>query len=404
MSWARCPGGKAYDWEGGIGLGRWRWLTAGESHGPGLVGIVEGVPAGVPLSRVVIDRDLARRQKGYGRGGRMAIEQDRVEFWGGVRHGLTLGSPVALLVRNRDFENWKETMSPEAGTVDRVVTRPRPGHADLVGGMKYRHRDLRNILERASARETTMRVALGAVARAFLQTVGVEVVAHVLRIGEVSVPERDWTLDELKAAEDSPVRVADRSVESAMMAHIDQAKADGDTLGGIFEVVAFGLPVGLGSHVHWDRRLEGRLAQALISIPAMKAVEVGTGFGQAGLPGSAVHDSIRWDAAHGWQRGSNRAGGLEGGITTGMPLRVRVAMKPLSTLMSPLGSVDIETKEPFLAQVERSDVTAVPAASVVGEAMVMHVLADAVLEKFGGDSVAEVQERIQRWEAYVRAY
>ncbi|MBX5466518.1 MAG: chorismate synthase [Firmicutes bacterium] len=389
----------------GVGtLGRWRWLTAGESHGPGLVGIVEGVPAGVPLTRETIDRDLARRQKGYGRGGRMSIERDAVQIWGGVRHGRTLGSPVALVVPNRDFENWRESMSPDPGQPDRVVTRPRPGHADLVGGIKYRHRDLRNVLERASARETTMRVALGAVARAFLEAVGIRVTGHVLRIGDVAVAEREWSWEALQRAEDSPVRVADPSVEAEMMARIDQAKADGDTLGGVFEVVAFGLPVGLGSYVHWDRRLEGQLAQALISIPAMKAVEVGTGFAQAEKPGSAVHDPIRWTQAHGWERASNRAGGIEGGITTGMPLRVRVAMKPLSTLMSPLGSVDIESKEPFLAQVERSDVTAVPAASVVGEAMVLHVLADAVLEKFGGDSLEEVAQRMHQWEQYVRTY
>lgn len=382
----------------------WRWLTAGESHGPGLIGILEGVPAGVPVSRATIDEDLARRQKGYGRGGRMAIERDQVEIWGGVRHGRTLGSPVSLLVKNRDYANWAESMSPDTGTPDRVVTRPRPGHADLVGGMKYRHRDLRNILERASARETTMRVALGAVARAFLRQIGVEVYGHVISIGNVSVREREFTQEEVKTAENSPVRVVDPESAQAMRDLIDQAKEAGDTLGGTFEVMAWGLPTGLGSYVQWHRRLEASLGQALLSIPAMKAVEVGTGFQQAGQMGSSVHDAIWWDKDQGFSRLSNRAGGLEGGMTTGMPLRVRVGMKPLSTLMSPLGSFDIETKEPFLATVERSDVTAVPAAVVIGEAMVLHVLANAVLEKFGGDSLEEVQARIDAWKEYVREF
>ncbi len=382
----------------------WRFTTAGESHGPGLVGIVEGVPAGVPLSRELIDEDLARRQKGYGRGGRMAIERDQVAIWGGVRHGRTLGSPVALTVTNRDYENWRESMSPDAGVPDRVVTRPRPGHADLVGGIKYGHRDLRNVLERASARETTMRVALGAVARAFLRSLGIEVYGHVVSIGDVHAPRRPWTLDEIRGSEESPVRVVDDSVAERMMRAIDEAKEAGDTLGGTFEVVAFGLPVGLGSYVQWHRRLEARLGAALLSIPAMKAVEVGTGFAQADEPGSAVHDAIWWEETQGFSRRSNRAGGLEGGITTGMPLTVRIGMKPLSTLMSPLGSFDIESKEPFLAAVERSDVTAVPPAVVIGEAMVLHVLADAMLEKFGGDSLNEVLSRVRTWHDTVREF
>ncbi len=382
----------------------WRFTTAGESHGPGLVGIVEGVPAGVPLSRELIDEDLARRQKGYGRGGRMAIERDQVAIWGGVRHGRTLGSPVALTVTNRDYENWRESMSPDAGIPDRVVTRPRPGHADLVGGIKYGHRDLRNVLERASARETTMRVALGAVARAFLRSLGIEVYGHVVSIGDVHAPRRPWTLDEIRGSEESPVRVVDDSVAERMMRAIDEAKEAGDTLGGTFEVVAFGLPVGLGSYVQWHRRLEARLGAALLSIPAMKAVEVGTGFAQADEPGSAVHDAIWWEETQGFSRRSNRAGGLEGGITTGMPLTVRIGMKPLSTLMSPLGSFDIESKEPFLAAVERSDVTAVPPAVVIGEAMVLHVLADAMLEKFGGDSLNEVLSRVRTWHDTVREF
>ncbi|WP_278276965.1 chorismate synthase [Sulfobacillus thermosulfidooxidans] len=385
-------------------LALWRFMTAGESHGPGLVGIVDGVPSQVPVTSELINQDLARRQKGYGRGGRMAIEKDQVEFFGGVRHGKTLGSPVALLVKNRDFVNWQESMAPDEGKPDRIVTRPRPGHADLVGGIKYQHRDLRNVLERASARETTMRVALGAVARSFLHELGIEVRGHVISIGDVHAPYKDYTLEEILASENSPVRVVDPSSEKAMTDAIDRAKEAGDTLGGIFEVKAFGLPVGLGSYVQWHRRIEGQLAQALLSIPAMKAVEVGTGMAQADVPGSAVHDAIWWDKERGFSRLSNRAGGIEGGITTGMPLVVRIAMKPLSTLLSPLGSFDIESKEPFLAQVERSDVTAVPPAVVVGEAMVMHVLANAVLEKFGGDSLPEIQERIQAWERYVREY
>ncbi|NMP21173.1 chorismate synthase [Sulfobacillus harzensis] len=383
---------------------KWRYVTAGESHGPGLVGIVEGVPAGIPLTREVIDEDLARRQKGYGRGGRMSIERDRVEVWGGVRHGRTLGSPVALTVTNRDFDNWRESMSPDAGTPDRVVTRPRPGHADLVGGIKYGHRDLRNVLERASARETTMRVALGAVARAFLRSLGIEVYGHVVSIGPVHAAAADYTLEEIRQAEDSPVRVVDGTVAQAMMRAIDEAKEAGDTLGGTFEVVAFGLPVGLGSYVSWHRRLEARLGAALLSIPAMKAVEVGTGFDQSEHQGSSVHDAIWWERDQGFSRRTNRAGGLEGGISTGMPLKVRVGMKPLSTLTSPLGSFDIESKEPFLATVERSDVTAVPAAVVIGEAMVMHVLADAMLEKFGGDSVAEIHQRLDAWTRYVQEF
>ena len=385
-------------------MGSWRWFSAGESHGPGLVGIIEGAPAGILVDRQLINQDLGRRQKGYGRGGRMAIERDQVEFWGGVRHGYSLGSPIALLVKNRDFENWKDTMSPDPAATDRQVTRPRPGHADLVGGIKYDYRDLRNVLERASARETTMRVALGAVARGFLRALGIEVAGHVVGIGEVSAPLREYTLEEIRGSEDSPVRVVDRSVESKMTEAIDRAKAAGDTLGGVVEVVAFGLPVGLGSYTHWERRVEAKLAEAILSIQAFKGVEVGAGFAQTGVPGSLVHDPIWWEQGEGWSRTSNRAGGLEGGVTTGMPLVVRGAMKPLSTLMSPLGSFDIENKEPFLAQVERSDVTAVPPAAVVAEAMVLHVLADQILMKFGGDSLGEIRQRVQDWKEHVRTY
>lgn len=334
----------------------------------------------------------------------MQIERDQVEIWGGVRHGLTLGSPVAFLVRNRDFANWEQTMSPDPAPTDREVTRPRPGHADLVGGIKYRHRDLRNVLERASARETTMRVALAGVARSLLSALGIEVAAHVVRIGAVAAEVREYRLEEIRASEDSPVRVVDRGVEAAMIAAIDEAKARGDTLGGVIEVVAFGLPVGLGSYVHWARRLEAQLGAAMLSIQAVKAVEIGAGFRQTETAGSLVHDPIWWDAESGWSRTSNRAGGLEGGMTTGLPLVVRAGMKPLSTLTSPLGSFDVRSHEPFLAQVERSDVTAVPPAAVVGEAMMLHVLAGAILEKFGGDSLDEVRERVEVWRTHVAGY
>ncbi|MGC8487874.1 MAG: chorismate synthase [Clostridia bacterium] len=382
----------------------WRWFTAGESHGPGLLGIVEGVPAGIALAREDVNRDLSRRQKGYGRGKRMEIERDEVEIFGGVRHGYTLGSPVAFLVRNRDFSHWTDTMSPDPAPTHRVVTRPRPGHADLVGGVKYGHDDLRNVLERASARETTMRVALGAVARQFLDGVGVKVYGHVVRIGDATVPERSYKEEDFTRAEASPVRVIDADCESAMMAAIDRAKQAGDTLGGQVEVWAFGLPVGLGSYVQWDRRLEADLARAMLSIQAIKGVEVGAGFRQTGQPGSAVHDEIFWRSDAGFYRETNRAGGLEGGVTTGMPLVVRAAMKPLSTLMRPLKSVDIITKEAYEAQVERSDVTAVPAAVVVAEAMMMHVLADALLTKFGGDSLEEIRDRVERWREQTRQF
>ncbi len=385
-------------------MGSWRWFTAGESHGPGLVGIIEGAPAEIVVSRDLINQDLSRRQKGYGRGGRMAIERDQVEFWGGIRHGFSLGSPIALLVKNRDFENWKDTMSPDPAPTDREVSRPRPGHADLVGGIKYGHTDLRNVLERASARETTMRVALAAVARSLLRALNIEVASHVVQIGSVAARPQEYTLEQIRGSEDSPVRVVDRGIEPEMIAAIDRAKSVGDTLGGVVEVAAFGLPVGLGSYTHWARRVEAKLGEALLSIQAFKAVEVGSGMAQAGMPGSSVHDPIWWEEDRGWSRTSNRAGGLEGGVTTGMPLVVRAAMKPLSTLMSPLGSFDISSKEPFLAQVERSDVTAVPPAAVVAEAMVLHVLADQILEKFGGDSVREIRARVADWNEYVRSY
>ncbi len=373
-----------------------RFLTAGESHGEGLTAVIDGVPAGLPLTEADVDGDLARRQRGYGRGGRMKIERDRVHIVSGVRWGQTLGSPLTLQIANRDWENWKATMSvapPEPGTAPKEVTRPRPGHADLAGAMKYGHRDIRNVLERSSARETTARVAVAAVAKRLLAEFKITILSHVTEIGGVRIPadfEMPWE-DVGRRAEASEVRCADSETEAAIVAAIDDAKAKGDTLGGVFEVVALGCPVGLGSYVQWDRRLDGRLAQAFSAIQAIKGVELGLGFEAARRPGSAVHDEILFDADSGFRRSSNNAGGLEGGVTNGQPVVVRAAMKPLSTLRTPLKSVDLATKEAVEAVVERSDVCAVPAAGIVGEAMMAIVLANAFLEKFGGDSIDEIR-------------
>lgn len=382
-------------------MDHFRFTTAGESHGQALVAIVEGVPAGLPLAREWIDAELLRRQGGYGRGGRMRIESDRAELLAGVRLGETLGSPIALLVRNRDWENWREAMSPDPASeplpdeVLRPVHLPRPGHADLVGVLKYARRDARDVLERASARETAARVAAGAVAKRLLDALGIRVASHVTSIGAVRATPPDELPAELNAAADpSPVRCLDPEAEDAMIAAIDAARRAGDTLGGEFEVIARGVPVGLGSYVSWDRKLDGRLAGATMSIHAIKGVEIGAGFAGAGRHGSRVHDAIvRDDAAGnggGFARTSNRAGGLEGGVTTGSVLVVRAAMKPISTLMRPLRTVDLRSGEVGEAVRERSDVCAVPAAAVVGEAMVALVLADACLEKFGGDSLTEL--------------
>lgn len=382
-----------------------RFLTAGESHGPGLVGILEGLPAGLPLDRDAFDIDLARRQKGYGRGGRMAIEQDRVEVLSGLRFGETLGSPLAILIRNKDFANWEERMSPFGTPSGRAVTRPRPGHADLAGALKYGRDDVRDILERASARETAMRVALGGPAKRLLEHFNVHTVSHVVQLGPVeAAPTKaleDWHLL-YETAEASPVRTLDPHAEAAMIDAIDRAREAGDSLGGIFEVRVFGLPVGLGSHVQWDRKLDGRLAQALMSIPAMKGVELGAAFVQSGHRGSQVHDEIFYSKEQGIYRESNRAGGTEGGITNGEALVVRVAMKPLSTLKRPLRSIDLRRLEPENAGVERTDVTAVPAAGVIGEAMVALTLADAFMEKFGGDSLPEMDRNYAGYVASLR--
>ena len=394
------------------------FTTAGESHGKALVVIVEGVPAGLPISAAAIDRDLGRRMQGYGRGARMKIEQDRIEWLSGVRAGETMGSPIAMLIHNRDWANWEDVMAPEGTPGDerrRRVTRPRPGHADLVGVLKYDRVDARDILERASARETTARVAAGAVARVLLEAFGVEIGSHLVSLGGIRADVPADLPAPLNAASDvSPVRTLDPAAEAAIIARIDQAKRDGDTLGGEMEVVARGLPVGLGSHVSWDRKLDGRLAGMLMSIPAVKGIEIGLGFEAARRPGSQVHDPIvraaessdaltssRPDAlAGGFRRLGNNAGGLEGGMTTGEPLVVRVAMKPISTLMSPLKTVNLATGGEANAQSERSDVTAVPAMGVIAEALVALVLADAMLEKFGGDALIETQRNL---EAYLAA-
>jgi len=381
-----------------------RFTTAGESHGRGLVGILEGIPAGLPLSAVDVDTELKRRQGGYGRGARMKIESDRIEWLAGVRAGETLGSPIAMLIWNRDWEHWQDVMAPEAddpkGERRRQVTRPRPGHADLAGSLKYDRNDARDILERASARETVARVACGAVCRKLLGQFGIDIGSHVAELGGViaKLPSPLPTpLNE--AADQSPVRCLDTAAEAEMIRRIDAAKAAGDTLGGIVEVIALGVPVGLGSHVSWDTKLDGRLAQALMSIPAVKGVELGLGFEAARRRGSEVHDEI----LPGFSRATNRAGGTEGGMTTGEPLVVRVAMKPISTLMSPLKTVDLKTGGPAQAQSERSDVTAVPAMGVIAEAMTAIVLTEALLEKFGGDALSELKRNVDGYLAQVRA-
>lgn len=370
-----------------------RFLTAGESHGPALVAMVEGLPAGIRLDPELIQHHLWRRQQGYGRGARQKIEQDAAEILTGVRFGETLGGPVALIIKNRDFENWGPRMAAFGDPAGKVVTRPRPGHADLAGLVKYGREDIRDVLERASARETAARVALGAIVRQLLLPFGVRIHSHVLELGGIVASLEGLSDEEIfQRAEASPVRTADPEAEERMLRAIDVAQAEGDSLGGVFEVVATGLPVGLGSHVSWDRKLDGRLAQAVMSIQAVKGVEVGPAFASARLPGSKVHDEIvPGEGPLGLTRRSNRAGGLEGGITNGQNLLVRGAMKPLSTLRRPLASVDVKTGEVVRAGVERTDVTALPAAGVVAEAMVAWVLADAFLEKFGGDSMAEIR-------------
>lgn len=388
-----------------------RFTTAGESHGPALVSIVEGIPAGLPLLAEHVNAELARRQQGYGRGRRMQIEKDAIEFLSGVRAGETLGSPIAMLIHNRDWKNWQEIMDAapregDPGARRRSVTRPRPGHADLSGVLKYDRRDARDILERASARETTARVAAAAVCRRLLAEFGIRVGSHVIHLGGIDANPPDPLPEDLNAASDASVlRTLDSEAERMMIERIDGAKREGNTLGGICEVVCDGLPVGLGSHVSWDRKLDGRLGAALLSIPAVKAVEIGLGFEGSRRPGSKVHDEIELSpdrpSTGNVRRITNRAGGLEGGITTGEPLVVRVGMKPISTLMRPLGTVDFATGEPASAVAERSDVTAVPAMGVIAEAMVAFVIAQAFLEKFGGDALVETRRNYDGYLAHV---
>ena len=381
-----------------------RWLTAGESHGRALVAIIEGVPAGVQVDTADIAAALARRRAGYGRGARMKFEQDEVEITAGVRHGRTLGGPVAIRIANTEWPKWQTVMSPDPVAAAQLadlaraapLTRPRPGHADLVGMQKYGHDDARPVLERSSARETAARVALGEVARRFLrQALGIEIVSYVVAIGQVSIADAaPPRLEDSDRTDASPVRCLDPVTSEKMVAEIDAARKDGDTLGGVVEVAAYGLPPGLGSHVHWDRKLDARLAGALMSIHAIKGVEIGDGFETARRPGSRAHDEIEL-GADGLRRRTNRSGGIEGGISTGELLRVRAAMKPISTVPRALDTVDVTTGEPAKAINQRSDVTAVPAAGVVAEAMVALVLADAAAEKFGGDSLAETQRNLR---------
>jgi chorismate synthase len=381
-----------------------RLTTAGESHGPGLTCIIEGLPAGLELEREAINRDLARRQLGHGRGGRMKIERDQAEVTGGVRHGRTLGGPIALQVTNRDYANWEERMNPwpvEAQVPE--VHLPRPGHADLVGTQKYGQTDVRNILERASARETAARVAGGAVAKAFLRALNVEVFSHVIQITSVKAPNtKDLSPNDFAAVDESPVRCLDADATKHMVQEIDRLRKANESLGGVFEVRAFGLVPGLGSHVSWEERLDGRLAQAVLSIQAIKAVSIGDGIEVAGLPGSQAHDEIFYDQDRGYYRETNRAGGLEGGMTTGAPLIVRGSMKPLPTLTKPLRSVDIATHAPAEALRERTDSCTVPAAGVVGEAMVAFVLADAYRIKFGGDHIDDVKAALTAYEERIQ--
>jgi chorismate synthase len=384
-----------------------RFLTAGESHGRAIVCIVEGIPANLEISSDYINKELERRQRGYGRGGRMLIEKDQVQILSGVRFGKTLGSPIAMLISNRDWENWSEKMAVEGERPSNVppFTRPRPGHADLVGGIKYNQRDLRNILERASARETTARTAVGAVCKRFLEELGIKIGSYVVSIGACAptIEEQDL-IRKHQLAEQSLVRFPDPSKDEEFIKVIDKAREMGESLGGVFEVFAVGVPPGLGSHIQWDKRIDGRIAQAILSIHAIKGVEFGMGFEAGRRFGSEVHDEIGWSEEKGYFRYSNNLGGTEGGITNGMPLLVRAVMKPIPTLTKPLRSVDIETKKEVKAGKERSDVVAVPAASVVAEAMLAIVIADALLEKLGGDFMEEIKHRYEAYLRYVESY
>ncbi|HZS45728.1 MAG TPA: chorismate synthase [Blastocatellia bacterium] len=388
-----------------------RFITAGESHGKAITAILEGLPAGLPVDIDFINRDLWRRQQGYGRGGRMKIEQDAVEILSGVRHGYTLGSPISVIIYNKDFPTWQEVMAVDPRDLDekkaRKVTRPRPGHADLAGGQKYDRHDLRDILERSSARETTMRVAIGVFAKLLLREFGIRIASHTVMLA--GIPEQPLSGVEFSKIEsipdDSPVRCVDEGLQNQMIDLIDETKKAGDTLGGIFEVVAAGVPVGLGSHTQWDLKLDGRLAQAIMSINAVKGVEVGAGIEVAHKPGSQIHDEICYNQdARQFVRRTNRAGGIEGGMSNGEEVRVRGHLKPIPTLRKALASVDITSKEPFEAAFERSDVTVLPAAGVIGEAMVAMVLAQAMREKFGGDSLNEMKRNYEGYLEQLKEY
>ncbi|HMK59646.1 MAG TPA: chorismate synthase [Dissulfurispiraceae bacterium] len=385
-----------------------RFLTAGESHGRGLISLLEGIPSGLALNASDIDADLKRRQQGYGRGGRMKIEQDRAIILTGVRWGKTIGSPISLLIENRDWENWCNGMSPDAACDGSIppVTRPRPGHADLAGAVKYGHKDVRNILERSSARETAARVAAGAVARKFLAEFGITIGSYVIRIGSVALPvdSEEDSVEIISKAESSEVRCPDNETSSRMIVLIDEARQKGDTLGGIFKVIINGIPAGLGSHIQWDKRLNSRLMAAISSIQAVKGVEIGLGFRAAERFGSDVMDVISYSKDSGFGRHTNNAGGIEGGISNGMPIVIRAAMKPIPTLRTPLRSTDLVTKEAIEAAYERSDTCAVPAASVIAEAMASICIADAMLEKFGGDTIDETKRNFFAYKEYIRQF
>ncbi|MFD2445854.1 chorismate synthase [Bacillus sp. CGMCC 1.16607] len=389
-----------------------RYLTAGESHGPQLTAIVEGLPAGIPLTEEDINRELERRQKGHGRGRRMQIEKDKVQILSGVRHGLSLGSPITLVVENNDWKHWTKIMGSEPISeteneeIKRVITRPRPGHADLNGALKYGHRDMRNVLERSSARETTVRVAAGAVAKKLLSLLGIEVASHVIEIGGIKAEEIAYvSLEELRQmTENSSVRCVDKNAEEKMKEAIDSAKANGDSIGGVVEVIVEGMPPGVGSYVHYDRKLDAKIAGAIVSINAFKGVEFGIGFDAARKPGSQVHDEIAWTEEKGYYRKTNRLGGFEGGMSTGMPIVVRGVMKPIPTLYKPLQSVDIETKEAFAASIERSDSCAVPAAAVVAESVVAWEIASAIVSQFYSDRLESLQQTIQAQRDFARDF
>jgi chorismate synthase len=389
-----------------------RYLTSGESHGPQLTTIIEGLPAGMPILAEDINNELARRQKGHGRGRRMQIEKDTVQIGSGVRHGYTLGSPVALTVENNDWKHWTKIMGQEPlgdqeqAEMKRVISRPRPGHADLNGAIKYGHRDMRNVLERSSARETTVRVAAGAVAKKLLHLLGIEVASHVVEIGGVKSNYSSYpSISKIQEiTENSPVRSLDPIAEKEMMKAIDDAKENGDSIGGVVEVIVEGMPPGVGSYVHYDRKLDAKIASSIVSINAFKGVEFGIGFEAARMPGSEVHDEIAWDSEQGYYRKTNRLGGFEGGMTTGMPIVVRGVMKPIPTLYKPLQSVDIETKEPFSASIERSDSCAVPAAAVVAESVVAWEIASMIVSQFYADRMDALIEQINQQREYAREF